>query len=46
MFVLTNMPPPSPENPITKIVLRQSWEDLQPKLIRLLNPTITIVRSK
>ena len=44
MFVLPNMPPPTSDNPVTKIVFRQSWEDLQPKLIRLLNPTITIVR--
>jgi len=44
MFILPNMPPPTSDNPITKIVFRQSWEDLQPKLIRLLDPPITIVR--
>lgn len=44
MFVLPNMAPPTATNPITKIVFRQSWEDLQPKLIRLLNPPVTIVR--
>jgi hypothetical protein len=44
IFVLPNMPPPSSDNPITKIVFSQSWEDLKPKLIRLQDPTITLVR--
>jgi hypothetical protein len=44
VFLLANMPPPSTDNPITKIVFRQSWEDLNPKLIRLLDPAVTVVR--
>ena len=44
LFILINVPPPSADNPITKIVFRQSYEGLKPALIRLLNPPVSVVK--
>jgi hypothetical protein len=44
VWVLQNVAEPTSDNPITKIVFRQSYTDLKPELIRLLSPPVTIVR--
>jgi hypothetical protein len=44
LFVLVDMPEPTADNPITKIVFRQTYDNLKPALIRLLNPPVSIVR--
>ncbi len=44
IWVMQNVAAPTQDNPITKIVFKQSYTDLKPALIRLLSPPVTIVR--
>jgi hypothetical protein len=43
-FVIPDCQEPTSDNPITKIVFRQTYDELKPPLIRLLNPPVTVVK--